>query len=342
MSAHEIIEEAELKTLAERGLRALGVPEGQARDCATILVLADLMGIGTHGVARVSAYGSRLRTGGIKAAADMVMERLAPGMARLDGDNGLGPAIGMRALDEALDLAGETGIAAVFCRNSNHFGPIAPYAYLAAEQGFASLIASNATTTIAPTGGREARLGNNPMGFGFPNPGGDPVLLDMAMSVVARARIRNAAKAGQQIPDSWATDREGRPTTDPNAALAGFLAPIGGYKGYGLSLAVDLLTGLLSGGSYLTHVSSWQDNPEAPQDLGHTFVLMDARRLGAQAWLAERMNDFAAILHDTPRAEAEVPVMLPGERELDRMRRQKADGIALDPALLEELRALAA
>ena len=336
------ITEDELKRLASAALTSMGVPPDQADDCAKILVFADLMGISTHGVARIASYGERLRIGGIKAKAEMSVERLAPGMVRIDGDNGLGPAVGMLGLREALRAAAETGIAVAFCRNSNHFGPIAPYALMAAEQGFASLIASNATTTIAPTGGRDARLGNNPMGFGFPNPGGDPVLLDMAMSVVARAKIRNAAKAGEPIPDSWATDRDGKPTSDPNAALKGFLAPIGGYKGYGLSLAVDLLTGLLSGASYLTHVSSWADNPEAPQDLGHTFVLIDAKRLGPADWLSPRMNDFATIIHETPRADPTVPVMLPGERELARMRRQRAEGLAINPATLEEVRALAA
>src|SRR5690606_28704044 len=165
--------------------------------------------------------------------------------------------VGAHALRAALAAAAETGIAVALCHGSNHFGPIAPYALQAAQRGFASLIASNATTTIAPSGGSDARLGNNPMGFGFPNPGGDPVILDMAISVVARAKIRDAAKAGQPIPEGWATDADGRPTTDPKAALDGFLLPVGGYKGYGLSAAVDMLTGVLSGAAFLTHVRSW-------------------------------------------------------------------------------------
>lgn len=336
----ELIAEDELTALAVKALSTFGVPEDQAQDCATILVLADLMGISTHGVARVASYGERLTMGGINAAAAICVDHPAPAMTRIDGDNGLGPAIGMRALRESTRAATETGIAVTFCRNSNHFGPIAPYALLAVHEGFASLVASNATTTIAPTGGRDARLGNNPMGFGFPNPDGDPILLDMAMSVVARAKIRNAAKAGEAIPDTWAMDREGQPTTDPNAALQGFLAPIGGYKGYGLSLAVDLLTGLLSGASYLTHVSSWVDSPEAPQDLGHTFVLIDAKRLGSADWLSGRMNDFASIIHDTPRADEAVPILLPGERELQRMSKQHAEGLTIDPSTLAELRGL--
>jgi LDH2 family malate/lactate/ureidoglycolate dehydrogenase len=229
----------------------------------------------------------------------------------------------------------------VFARGSNHFGPVAPYGLLAAEAGFASIIGSNATTTIAPTGGRDARLGNSPVGFAVPHPGGRPILLDMAMSVVARAKIRDALKRGAAIPESWATDKEGRPTTDPKAALDGFLLPIGGYKGYGLALVVDLFAGLLSGAAYLTHVKSWVDAPGEPQDLGHFFILIDAMRLGSPEWLAERMRDFAGILHGTPASDPQAPVLLPGERELDRYEKQLRDGIELDGAVLQALEKLA-
>ncbi|ESR23732.1 Ldh family oxidoreductase [Lutibaculum baratangense] len=338
----DVIGEQELRGLALEALEALGVPAAQAEDTAEILVLADLMGVHTHGVMRVISYGERLRIGGIKAGARITPEHVAPAIIRVDGDNGLGPAVGMVALREAMTAAAETGVGVALCRGSNHFGPVAPYAYLAAEQGFASLIASNATTTIAPTGGSDARLGNNPMGFGFPNPGGDPMILDMAISVVARAKIRNAAKAGEPIPEGWATDGAGRPTTDPNAALKGFLMPFGGYKGYGLSLAVDMLTGVLSGAAFLTHVKSWVDEPEAPQDLGHAFVLIDAKRLGTSEWLGSRMQDFAGIIHDTPRVDPDTPVILPGERELQRLHRQRREGVALDRETLEEIRAIAA
>lgn len=334
--------EAALAGLATRALAGLGLEARDAADCARILVLGELMGLSTHGVGRIESYGERIDLGGIKARPAIRVERVAPAMARVDGDNGVGPLVGMRALESAMALARETGVGAVFARASNHFGPVAPYSLIAAEAGFASVIGSNATTTIAPTGGREARLGNSPVGFCVPNPGGRPVMLDMALSVVARAKIRNAAKKGEAIPPTWATDREGKPTTDPKAALDGFLLPIGGHKGYGLALIVDLFAGLLSGAAYLTHVSSWSDHPEAPQDLGHFFLLLDASRLGPADWLAARMRDFAAILHDTPPADPAAPVLLPGEIELDRLARHRRDGIALDPVLLAKLEALAA
>ncbi|MBX3715734.1 MAG: Ldh family oxidoreductase [Burkholderiales bacterium] len=334
--------EAALADLATRALAGLGLEAGDAADCARILVLGELMGLSTHGVGRIESYGERIDLGGIKARPAIRVERVAPAMARVDGDNGVGPLVGMRALEAAMALARETGVGAVFARASNHFGPVAPYSLIAAEAGFASIIGSNATTTIAPTGGREARLGNSPVGFCVPNPGGRPVILDMALSMVARAKIRNAARRGEAIPPTWATDRDGNPTTDPKAALDGFLLPIGGHKGYGLALIVDLFAGLLSGAAFLTRVSSWSENPEAPQDLGHFFLLIDASRLGPADWLAARMRDFAAILHDTPPADPAAPVLLPGEIELDRLDLHRRDGLALDPALLARLEALAA
>jgi len=333
-----LLSESELTELGVRAFQGLGLPAGDAADVARVLVLADLFGLSTHGMSRIESYGERLQVGGINPRPNVRVETVAPALRRVDGDNGVGPVVGMHALRAAMDAARECGVGVAFARGSNHFGPISPYSLLAAEQGYASIIGSNATTTIAPWGGSDARLGNSPLGFGVPNPGGRPFLLDMAMSVVARAKIRNALKAGQAIPDTWATDRDGRPTADPRAALDGFLLPIGGHKGYGLALLVDLFAGLLSGAAYLNHVKSWVDAPDEPQNLGHFFILIDTARLGSPQWLGERMRDFAAILHDSPPVDPARPVIVPGEIELDKFERQRREGIAVDEATLALLR----
>ena len=333
--------EAELTRLAARVLEARGIARGDAEDAARILVTGDLMGHATHGVLRLESYGERLANGAIDAKARISVEEVAPAIARVDGANALGPLVGLRALREAMARARSHGVGIVFARNSNHFGAIAPYCLIAAEEGFASMIGSNASTTIAPTGGAETRLGNNPLGFGVPRPGGRPVILDMAMSVVARGKIRAALQRGERIPETWATDSAGNATTDPKAALDGFLLPFGGYKGYGLALVVDLLAGVLSGAAYLTHVNSWLDDPEKPGNLGHFFMLIDTRVLGSAEWLAARMGDFDGIVHGTPRADPDIAVRLPGEIELERLERNRRDGIALDAALVARLEAMA-
>jgi ureidoglycolate dehydrogenase (NAD+) len=330
----ETLSEAELTALGIQAFQGLGLAPQDAEEVCRILVLADLFGLSTHGMSRVESYGERLLVQGIKARPNITVERVAPALVKVDGDNGVGPLVGTRSLQAAMEVAREYGVGIALARGSNHFGPISPYSYIAAQAGFASMIGSNATTTIAPWGGSDARLGNSPLGFGVPNPGGAPFLLDMAMSVVARAKIRNALKRGERIPETWATDKQGVATSDPARALDGFLLPIGGHKGYGLALLVDLFSGLLSGAAYLSHVKSWVDAPEEPQNLGHFFILIDTRVLGSAQWLTERMSDFAAILHGSPAADASKPVIVPGEIELGQMARQRQSGIKLDATLL--------
>ncbi|MFZ9255096.1 MAG: Ldh family oxidoreductase, partial [Hylemonella sp.] len=138
----------------------------------------------------------------------------------------------------------------------------------------------------------------------------------------------------ESIPETWATDKQGRPTTDPAQALDGFLLPIGGHKGYGLALLVDLFSGLLSGAAYLNHVKSWVDAPEEPQNLGHFFILINTQLLGSSQWLTERMMDFAAILHESPPADPGKPVLVPGEIELAKMAQQRQHGIKIDASTL--------
>ena len=333
--------EADLTALAVRTLEGLGLARADAERVAFVLVMGDLMGHATHGVLRLESYGDRIRRGAIDARAQPLVEEVAPAIVRVDGNRAIGPLAGRVALDEAMARARRLGIGMAFVRNGNHFGAIAPYCWLAAQSGFATIIGSNASVTVAPTGAREERLGNNPLAIGVPRPGGDPVILDMAMSVAARGKIRAAAKKGEPIPDTWATDRQGRPTTDPKAALEGFLMPFGGHKGYGLAVMVDLFAGLLSGGAYLTHVKSWLDEPDVPGNLGHFFIAIDCKALGNADWLAGRMADFAQVLHASARADEKVPVRLPGEIEMEKLARQRRDGVQVDPEVIAKLEAMA-
>ncbi|WP_458098061.1 Ldh family oxidoreductase [Roseomonas sp. WA12] len=336
-----IIPERDLLDFAARALTRGGMRAGEAALTAKVLVLADMFGVRTHGISRVAQYLDRVRVGGIDPQAEVQVARMAPGLSMVDGRNGIGPLVGMKALEAAMESAREVGIGAAFARGSNHFGPILPYAFLAAQEGFASIIASNATTTIAPWGGKDTRVGNNPMGIGMPNPGGDPIILDIALSVAARAKIRKLLQGGQPMPEGWAADVDGKPTTDPKKGLEGFLLPVGGHKGYGLAVMVDLLAGLLSGAAYLTHVQAWDKNPEAAQNLGHVFILIDTAKLHAADWMRERMADFGAILRSTPAADPAQPVMAPGDREMAMHARAMREGVSVATADMESVRALA-
>ncbi|WP_241749068.1 Ldh family oxidoreductase [Teichococcus aerophilus] len=329
--------ESELLHRATTALHRGGMRQEDAEKTARVLVLADMFGVRTHGISRVAQYLARVRVGGIDARADVQVARMAPGLSMVDGRNGVGPLVGTHALEAAMQSAREVGIGAAFASGSNHFGPILPYSFMAAQQGFASIIASNATTTIAPWGGKDTRVGNNPMGIGMPNPGGDPILLDIALSVAARAKMRKLLQQGEPLPEGWAADADGKPTTDAKKGLEGFLLPMGGHKGYGLAVMVDLLAGLLSGAAYLTHVQAWDKNPEAAQNLGHVFILIDTTKLHSADWMRERMADFGAILRDTPAADPAQPVMAPGDREMALYARSKRDGVTVATADLDAL-----
>jgi LDH2 family malate/lactate/ureidoglycolate dehydrogenase len=331
----------ELRALCAAALAAAGAREADAADAARILTEADMMGIATHGAVRVPGYAARLRSGGIDAQALPRLEPRAPSLALLDGANALGPVVGRRALEAAIALARTTGIGWVGCRRSNHFGALAPYALEACAAGYALLAGTNASTTMPPWGGRELRLGNNPLCIAAPGPEGRHFILDIAMSVAARGKIRAALASGARIPEGWAADEHGRPTTDPEAALAGFLLPIGAHKGSGLSMAVDVLCGVLTGARFLTGVSSWVDRPDEPQGLGHFFLLVDpARLIGREAFDAA-MARFRQIVLSTPAADPEQPVRLPGEDLLARRERALAEGVPIPEKLLEELRRIA-
>jgi LDH2 family malate/lactate/ureidoglycolate dehydrogenase len=331
----------DLTNLARSALTSSGISTDDATQIAHILVTADLFGIHTHGVQRIAQYLDRVRIGGVNAHPIIRVEAPMPAIRLVDGDNGIGALVGRRALHEALDAGASTGVGAAFVKASNHFGPVMPYLYEAASRGFAAIIASNASTTIAPWGGKATKVGNNPLGWGVPT-AGDPILLDVALSVVARAKIRAAAAAGTKIPTTWATDSAGVPTDDPQAALAGYLQPIAGHKGYGLSVMVDLFAGVLSGAAYLDRVSSWSANPEDPQDLGHFFIVIDTKALGSVSELRSRTEDFRERLLATPPADPAAPVRLPGQSELENLRRQQRDGVDIESADIEKLRELSA
>lgn len=336
------IDATSLKNLSIEVFCRAGILPEDARMASEILIEADLMGVSTHGVLRLQSYTDRLRSGGMKRDARITIDKRAPSLALVDGDNGLGPLIGAKALNAALEMVRETGIAYVGCRNSNHFGALAPYAIQACEAGFVFMGATNASTTICPWGGKEARLGNNPFSIAAPRRGDLHFILDMAMSVAARGKIRAARDNGEPIPAGWAVDENGLPTTDPRQALAGFLLPMGGYKGSGFSMAVDILAGVLTGARFLTDISSWADNPDEPSGIGHFFVLIDPDRLIGRENFAAAMNRFCDTVLSTPAADVTQPVLLPGQIEQAHRQKALAEGIDIPADLLESIKALAA
>lgn len=329
-----------LVELCKEAFCRFGLPEIDAETASEVLVFADCVGIGTHGVRRVVPYIARIRDGAFNPRPEMSVKRDGA-TAVIDGDNGLGPVVGMHGLDVALGIARETGAAFVGCYASQHFGALAPYIHKAADAGMVVCLGTTALATMAPTGGAEVKVGNNPIGFGAPRPSGFPFMLDIALSIVARGKIRRAMERGECIPPDWGLDPEGRPTTDPESALRGFVLPIGGHKGYGLALMVDILAGVLIGERPSARVRSLFQQKDQPQKVGHFFFVIDpVRTIGVEAFL-DGMAALEDGIRSTRPSDPDTPVRLPGDIEAHAYEQAMRDGVKLPGSLLIALRRLA-
>lgn len=331
---------ADLRTFCERVLEALGVPEEDARVVADSLTRANLEGTDSHGVSRLPVYARRMGEGRISPRPDVRIEHHGS-VLRVDGGNALGQVASHEALKAAMPVARETGLAGAAVRHSNHFGTAAYYCQLACDEGLALIATTNSPPGIAPWGGREAYLGTNPVAFGFPVEDGPPVVVDMSSSVVARGRIINAAREGMPIPEGWATDEEGLPTTDAAAALRGAGLPLGGAKGYALALAVEILSGVLTGAAFGPHVNNLYGSGGPPSDVGHCFILMDVSRWLPEGDYKAAMDQLLREIKESPRARGTGEILYPGERRHRTRLENRERGIALPDAARAELIALA-
>lgn len=330
----------ELTDLSNRALTRAGLSDADAADTSHVLVTGEGMGLPTHGVIRLISYIGRLNEGGVDRAAKPLVDKRAPSMALVDGQNALGPVVGMAAMRAAFEMVAETGIAYVTCNHSNHLGAMAPYALDICRAGYLLIGGTGATSTMPPWGGAEARIGNNPICFAAPCPAEPHFILDMAISVAARGKIRQARDAGQPIPEGWAVGPDGQPTTDPARALDGFLIGIGGHKGSGLSVAVEIFASVMSGAAVMNNVGPWAEL-ENPQNVGHFMTLIDpARLLGADAF-ADGMRTYVETFKATPPSDPGQPIMIAGEKEQANLIAAKHDGISVNADVLAQVRVLA-
>jgi len=329
-----------LETFAAGIFRFHGLPPLDAQTVAHTLVLADLRGVDSHGALRTGVYVERLKRGLINPAPKLRVLKEGPGTALLDGDNGMGPVVATAAMRLALEKARATGMGAVAVRRGNHYGMAAAYPLMALEEDCIGLTLTNGPALVAPWGGTRRFFGTNPLAIAVPAGRERSVVLDMATTVVARGKIIKAAKEKQPIPEGWALDVAGRPTTDSAAALAGTPVPLGGYKGYGLMLVIEILSGVLAGAAVGPAVGELYDNPRRPQDLGHLFAAMCLEALGDPEEFKARMDALIREIRHAPRAAGTERIYLPGEIEFETEARLRREGVPIGPALWEELTAL--
>jgi (2R)-3-sulfolactate dehydrogenase (NADP+) len=323
------------ETLACDALVACGTEARAARSTAKALVNAEADGQGGHGLSRVPAYAAQVRSGKVDGRAQPHIEPLTAAAARIDAGLGFAyPAIDL-AIDALVGMTAAQAIGTVAIRRSHHFGQAGAHVERLAERGLIGLIFGNTPKAMAFWGGSQPMLGTNPLAFAapLPSPATAPLVIDLALSVVARGKIMAAQKAGTQIPDSWACDASGRPTTDPTAALAGTLLPMGGAKGGALALMVEILGAALTGSSFGWEATSFFEGSGAAPDMGQVLLAIDPERLSGGAFAA-RMGRLCEMMSQ------DRMVRLPGARRLQHRERARREGLSVDETLLREIRSL--
>lgn len=326
----------DLTTLASAALRNAGASEAMASQAARSLVAADTLGLASHGVSRVPQYAGHLRNGRADGTAQPRVVHSRGGCALIDAGCGLAfPACAL-AIATAIERSEEFGVAWSAVTNSHHFGAAAIHLEPVAAAGKVGIAMSNSPAAMPPAGGRSALFGTNPIAAVFPRHGHAPIVIDLSLSEVARGKLMVAAAAGGSIPQGWALDREGNPTTDPAKGLEGSMLPMGGTKGAMLALMVELLVSALGGAAYGAEASSFFVDAGNRPRLGQAFLVIDPGALAGADRYNERVEALvAAMLEDDG-------VRLPGARR-DALREgaQRA-GVDIPEALLGSLRALAA
>lgn len=319
---------------------ALGLPPEDAGKCAAQAVDAELRGVRSHGLVRVGVFAERLRRGTVNPRPRLRVLTDLPAFSLLDGDHGMSAVVGRRAMETAIAKAAACGIGAAAIRRSSHTGHVGYFAAMALEHGMVGMVLSGAATNLAPWGGAERMLGNNPVAFAVPSNQEFPVLFDIATSKVARGYILLAAKKGEPIPEGWALDPGGNPTTDASLAARGTLLPFGGHKGYGLALMFSFLTAALSGNGFDADQPDWLE-AERPFSLPMFCLAIDAARcLGGDYRRA--VDEAIRRLKGSRLAPGFDEIRIPGEGAHRRYLRALEEGIPVPEALMREMDQLAA
>jgi LDH2 family malate/lactate/ureidoglycolate dehydrogenase len=317
-----------LSTFVAALYAAAGLPEEDAALVADTLVRADMWGHSSHGVMRAPWYIDRVRAGTMKPVTEPEMVVDAGAIAVMDGRDGVGQVIAKRAMLDAIRRAKLHGVGIVSVRESNHHGALGYFTRIAAEQGCIGVLTTNGSPAMAPWGGRKKLLGNNPWSIAAPVGRHAPMMLDIANTVVARGKIFLARQKGIPIPESWAIDAEGRRTTDPVAALGGVILPMAEHKGYGITVMMDVLSGVLSGSGIMDEVNG-PYQAEKRSRCGHMVMALNIGAFGPLSRFEERMEEMIARIKAVPLAEGIDEVFYPGEIEARNEDRHRREGLTL-------------
>jgi (2R)-3-sulfolactate dehydrogenase (NADP+) len=330
-----LVRPADLQEMIARALVASNTSQANARSVALALTQAEIDGQKGHGISRLPSYAGQAKVGKVDGHVVPEVRQTRPGCLVIDAKNGFAfPALDI-AIGQLPSVARAAGIAAAALTRSHHFGVAGHVAERLAQQGLVAVVMGNTPPAMAYWGGKRPIFGTNPIAFAAPQHGAPAIVVDMALSQVARGKIITAAQKGEAIPAHWALDERGRPTTDAKVALAGTLVPIGGAKGAALALMVELMAAALTGANFAFEASSFLDDKGAPPGVGQLLIAIDpAAFAGNEAFLA-RCAVLASAIEGDPGAR------LPGSRRLALREQAAREGVRVESKLLEEVRRLA-
>lgn len=315
--------------LVKEILKKLGASEEDQKLVAEATVDADLKGFTSHGLGRFPQYLISIKSGTINLEDNITIEKETPAMALINGNSGFGQAVSYKAMQIAIKKAKELGIGCVGVHNTNHFGVTGFYSDLALRENCIGLVIANTDPAIAPLGGSKALIGTNPIALGIPSD--SYITVDMATSVTARGKIIESKRKGIELPDGWALDKDGKPTNDPTEALEGSILPFGGFKGYALSLLIEILTGPLVQAEYGLGVTGTA-SPEKDCTKGDLYIVIDPSKFGDFDEFKANTEEFISQVRATGEN-----VAVPGDLEVKRIADSEANGIIIDEKLYEQL-----
>lgn len=329
------VNEEKLHELIKTKINKAGLKEDHAEVVADCLVYSDSRGYHSHGAVRVEYYSERIAKGGMNVNPKFEFNKTGPCSGVYEGDNGVGFVIAKNAMNEAIDMAKENGVAVVGMKHMSHSGSLGYYVDMAAKQDLVAISICQSDPMAVPHGGIEAYYGTNPIAFGAPSADDRSIILDMATTVQAWGKVLHARSKGEPIEEGWAVDKEGHPTTDPMSVNA--LLPIAGAKGYGLMMMVDVLSGVLLGLPFGKHVSSMYDDLSKGRDLGQLHIVIDPSRFtdleNFKKMISQTMDELGSIKP----APGFTEVNYPGERALQRKAEYDKNGIEIVDDIYEYL-----
>jgi len=317
-------------------LKKLGEKEENAIEAAKALVAADMRGIDTHGTRLLILIYQRFKEKMLQIPTEIEVINDNSATLIINGNNGLGQVAAVHGMKLCIKKAKQFGAGMVLIRNTNNVGALGYYTTLAAQQGVAGIMMSNAAPSVAPWGSSEPFIGTNPISIAFPSKGFKPVFIDMSCSIVSRGKIRAAARRGEKIPYGWALNKNGEITTDPEQALKGTLIPLGEYKGSGLSIIIDIITGIISGSSYGNKIETFH-KLRGPTGIGVCCMTFDIKKFMDIDTFYSLLQDYITTIKNLRKKEGVSEILLPGEIEWKNEAKSLEEGILLPREVVSDL-----